>query len=483
LEITIEYIKQILEDNKGSHEAFVKRSLESKKYYRNQTAITKSNAVERRDNPLRQADNRAPHNFHRLLVNQKIAYSLTVPPQFDVICDAHNEGSEDDKKANQELNRNVKRALGNQFPRNAKRLGVEASNSGLSWLHLWVDKNGKFKHHPVDPIQIIPLYSDKLDAELDAVLRIYEKKGTTYHEYWDAERQYIFTQKDNDKWFRLEDEEVAHDWGRVPFIPFYNTDEGFRDIDDYLRLIDIYDKVYNGFVNDVEDIQEIIMILKGYGGEDQAELNANLRKWKSIALDDAEGSIDTLKVEIPVEARKTILELTRQRIFEAGMGLDPFDDRIGTTSGEAIKYKYSLLKMKSGLMETEFHFGFTELIQFVLIHLGEDPDNYSEINQIWTPTAIKNDLEQAQIVAQLASVTSKETIAKSNPLVDDWERELELLQQEEQDQLRMEDDFMPDGNFDDVLDFEFEEIELDEKSENIFRRLLNRILDKLGVKR
>lgn len=481
MEITIEYIKQLIEENKESHEAFVRRSLEAKKYYRNKTAITENNDVEQRDNPLRQADNRAPHNYHRLLVNQKIAYALTAPPQFDAINDEHDEESEENKKTSQELNRKIKRALGIQFPRNAKRLGVEASNSGLAWLHVWVDENGGFRHHPVDPIQIIPIYSDKLDAELDAVLRVYEKKGVTYYEYWDADHQYIFIQDEKDNWFRLE--EASHDWGRVPFIPFYNTDEGFRDIDDYLKLIDIYDKVYNGFVNDVEDIQEIIMILRGYGGEDQAELNANLRKWKSIALDDTDGSIDTLKVEIPVEARTVILEFTRQRIFEAGMGLDPFDDRIGTTSGEAIKYKYSLLKMKAGLMETEFRFGFTELIQFVLIHLGEEPDNYSEINQIWTPTAIKNDLEQAQIVAQLAPVTSKETIAKSNPLVDDWERELELLQQEEQEHLRMEDDFSPviEDSDDDLDAAELEEMEFDDIPKGRIRELLDKLLTLLGI--
>ena len=51
----------------------------------------------------------------------------------------------------------------------------------------------------------------------------------------------------------------------MPFIFFSNNDEGTSDLNDIKELIDSYDKIYSGFVNDLEDIQEIIFVLTNYG--------------------------------------------------------------------------------------------------------------------------------------------------------------------------------------------------------------------------
>ena len=40
----------------------------------------------------------------------------------------------------------------------------------------------------------------------------------------------------------------------------------------------------------------------------------------------------------------------------------------------------------------------------------------------------------AQVVSSLSAITSRENIAKSNPIVEDWEDELRLLEEDEQKQ-------------------------------------------------
>ena len=101
------------------------------------------------------------------------------------------------------------------------------------------------------------------------------------------------------------------------------------------------------------------MVLSGYGGEDLNGFLSDLKKYKTIKVDgDEGGAVSTLNIEIPIEARNSVLDATRKAIFEQGQGFDPQPENFGNQSGEALKFMYSLLEMKTGLMETEFRLGF-----------------------------------------------------------------------------------------------------------------------------
>ena len=53
----------------------------------------------------------------------------------------------------------------------------------------------------------------------------------------------------------------------MPFIPYPNNNTNTNDLKNIKPLIDVYDKVYSGFVNDLDDIQELIFVLSGYGAQ------------------------------------------------------------------------------------------------------------------------------------------------------------------------------------------------------------------------
>lgn len=69
----------------------------------------------------------------------------------------------------------------------------------------------------------------------------------------------------------------SHNFGRVPFIPFFNNGFHRDDLTPIKGLIDTYDKTYSGFINDLEDIQEIIFVLSGYEGESLSEFLTQLK--------------------------------------------------------------------------------------------------------------------------------------------------------------------------------------------------------------
>lgn len=443
----LETMKKLIKKYESGHSNLVLRTMQAERYYRNETDILLPEREEgnREDNPLRNADNRIPRNFHGLIVNQKASYMFTSPPLFDA--------------GNQHYNDLITDALGDEYRKNCMTLCVNAANASVGWIHYWMDETGNFQYAVVDSKQIIPIESHNLKKELFGVLRMYddieEETGETYviYEYWNSDSCWSFRRKSSStieeglcyyNVFLITDTgdmkaEYRHEFGEVPFIPFYNNNIHENDLKNIKPLIDVYDKVYSGFINDLDDIQELIFVLSGYGGADLNEFLLDLKRYKTIKIDADESNspgVSTLNIEIPIEARNSVLDATRKAIFEQGQGFDPQPENFGNQSGEALKFMYSLLEMKAGLTETEFQLGFARLIRAICKHNGF---SCNRVIQTWTRTYIKNDVEQAQICRDSVGIISKKTILKNHPLVEDADAELKQLEKEEQEAQEKED--------------------------------------------
>ena len=225
----------------------------------------------------------------------------------------------------------------------------------------------------------------------------------------------------------------------VPFFAFSNNNIGTNDLKNIKPLIDTYCKVFSGFVNDLEDIQEIIFVLTNYGGADLNEFLRDMKNYKTIKIDNDSGDdksgVSTLTIEIPVEAREKMMEVSRKCIFEQGMGIDPDPQNFGNSSGVALNFLYSLLELKAGLMETEFRPSFGRFIRCICRLLGVSVKE-DTITQTWTRTSVRNEQELAQIASQSKGVISDETIVRNHPWVENPEKELEQLQEQEEEQMQ-----------------------------------------------
>lgn len=376
-------------------------------------------------NPLHLADNRISHNWHNLLVTQKVSYVLSYPPLFDL--------------GNKTANADVAALLGDQYTATAMQLGIDASNTSVGWLHYWRGADRRFRYHTVDPVQIVPVYSGTLDSELVGVLRCYttldpeQGQNVQVCEFWDDTRVRFYRQNayGNYAYFNYPEvgQEMVHGLGAVPFIPFYNNAQHTDDLPLYKDLIDAYDKVVSGFANDMEDVQEVIFVIKNYGGEGKTEFLSDLKQSKVIKVE-GDGGVDTIRAEIPHEARGAFLDRIRKQIFVSGMGVDPDPEQFGNSSGVSLKYLYSLLELKAVQMETQFRTGFAELVRAACRVSGmAEPE---KIIQTWTRNAIQNDLETAQIAAQSVGVISDQTVIKNHPWVEDAEAEQKQMKKEQE---------------------------------------------------
>ncbi len=434
----LEAMKKLIKKYEPGHTGFIYRADEAERYYENETDVLfhKEKKEDEEGNPLRNADNRIPRNFHGLIVNQKASYMFTAPPLFDI--------------GNKQGNDTITECLGDEYRKNCMELCINAANTTIGWVHYWTDDTGKFQYAVVDSKQIIPIFDKGLKKKLLGVLRVYPEidgeTGDMYtiYEYWNDTRCYAYRRRTDNT---LDDglyyydmfaepstgeatPEYSHEAGEVPFIPFYNNNIHTNDLKNIKPLIDVYDKVYSGFINDLDDIQELIFVLSGYGGTDLNGFLQDLKKYKTIKLDeDADHpGVNTLNIEIPIEARNSVLEATRKAIFEQGQGFDPQPENFGNQSGEALKFMYSLLEMKAGLTETEFQLGFAKLIRAICKHSGIP---CKKIIQTWTRTCVKNDTEQANICKNSVGIVSRKTILKNHPLVEDVDTELKQIEKEE----------------------------------------------------
>lgn len=424
-----------------------------KRYYENDNMIRDKGILPDNTDPIRNADNRVSHNFHQLITDEKVSYMFTNPVLFDV----------QDKN----INKQITKTLGDDFKSESAYLCTNATNNKVAWLHYWVEDN-KFQYAVVETEQCRPVFDGKLKKKLIGFYRYYEVledderyniKSYVIFEFWDNKHCEKYKFKGNLSGTGLtylpeEFDTFGHDLGEVPFIEFKNNRNMISDLKKYKDLIDIYDKVMSGYANDLEDIQQLIYILENYGGESLQEFTQNLKRYKAVkaGLDQkgVNGDLRTLSIEIPVEARNSILEILKKQIYESGQALQQDNEDFGNASGVALKFFYRKLELKSGLTQIEFEKGFAKLVRAIMKFLNISDWETKTIIQTWTRNMISNDLENTQIAVESKDVISDETIIKNHPWVEDPESEMQKVKkQKEEAQKRQQELFTNAGGFND----------------------------------
>lgn len=448
----LEALKKLIQNTSSSRNDLINNYKKSVDYYENKTDITTRNDgkpklnKEGKKDPLRSADNRIPSNFYQLLVDQEAGYVASVFPDIDV-------GKDSD-------NKKIIDVLGDDRALTLNALLVDSSNAGRGWLHYWIDEDNNFRYGIIQPDQITPVYATTLDNKLLGVLRSYKQldpdsgKYFTVHEYWtDKEAQFFKTSTTNSEIIEPyniitsydlsagyetgQSNTLKHNFGRVPFIEFPKNKYRLPELNKYKGLIDAYDDIYNGFINDLDDVQTVILVLTNYGGASLKDFMNDLKKYKSIKINNAgngdKSGVDKLQIDIPVEARDDALKITRDNIFLFGQGIDPANFESSNASGVAIKMLYSHLELKAAKTQTYFEHAINELVRAIMRYLNFSDADKRHISQHWTRTKVEDSLTKAQIVSTVANYSSKEAVAKANPIVDDWQQELKDLAKDRQE--------------------------------------------------
>ena len=485
--LKIQAIKKIISANELEHRKFVDHAFLGERYYKSDNDILHTPLPQdEKDNP-RNANRRIPSGLYPLLVEQKYAYNFKNGVKFithykekdnvdeDIVHYSSTEHKHTEKNEGKLLDKEIKKTLGNYFQSEVRSLSINASNAGVAWLHYWKtgshlgseDDNGEFKYASIDPKEIIAEWGNTVNRELLWLLRHYKYRdpedGELYEvwEYWDDTYCYCYRKKEKatiqyglkeyQRFFyyssdtgKYEKTHVyKHGFDRVPFICFRNNELERSDLDPIKELIDAYDLVNSQFINDEEDFQKMIFILSGYGAEPAEDFMENLKRKKLVKLESGypdekiEPKLETLAVDIPVDAYKESLESTKSAIYEQGMGLDINDDKLNYSNAEAIEFKYELLDLKCAATKIQFEKGFIILIKEVAKHLGKEIDE-TLVEIQWNDGKVKNMSDMVNNARLCLGFTSLRTALENNPLVYDVDDEIRRIEKEKQEEMKME---------------------------------------------
>lgn len=190
------------------------------------------------------------------------------------------------------------------------------------------------------------------------------------------------------------------DYGMIPFFRLDNGKKRFSGLKPIKALIDDYDLMNAGLSNNIQDTNEALYVVKGFDGDNLDELQFNVRSKKLIGVDE-NGGIDIKTVDIPVEARKTKMEVDEKNIFRFGQGVntEALKDTSATTS-IAIKSAYANLDLKcDGLQPFLLQF-LRKLLKLVLKEINDTKGTDYEQKDVYFDfqrEIITNAQENAQI--------------------------------------------------------------------------------------
>lgn len=392
---------------------------------------------------LREANNRVANSFFNYLLYQKSSYLEGDPTQFET--------------GDQQQNDLINACLGGHWGKTCKHLVINAALFEVAWLHSWIDEDGDFHYGVVDSRQITPIWGDTLNNKLLLLIRSYSyitKDGEGYdvYEIWDDTYCYAYERKQNSPTNELYERkcyenynpnlsdaftnQYEHGFSEIPFSAFYNNQFHMNDLEQIKGYIDTYDKAFSLFMDNLEDIQQVIFVLENLGGTSTQEFLEKLKRDKCIKLinnSELKTDLRTITIEMPTEASTTLMDLARKNIFEQGQGVDPSPTSYaGNTSGEALKYMYANLELKAVATEEEFRIGFDHFLKRVCEYLNIEPDS---IEQIWTRTKINDDAELINNIKNSAGIIPRRAMLAWHPYIDDPDEALKQLEEEEQGSL------------------------------------------------
>jgi len=414
------------------------KMLEGVKYYEVDNDINKRKIYTYRDEKKvvdeDAINSKIPSGFHKILVDQKVAYLVGEPMVF---------GSKSDNKQQLQL---LEELIGEQWEDTITEIIKGASNKGIEWLHVFVNEDKEFDYMIVNAENFIPIYDYSKRKRLIAGIRfyslrdnvikfeVYDDETITYYEMIDGEMHLDANVEVNPKPHFTDAEGITGmGWGKVPFIPFLNNNEELSDLHFVKENIDNYDLLVSDAQNTLLDMQALIFALRGYQGESLSEFMANLKRYKVVNLDE-DGGIDTIRAEVPVEAYKTQSDTLKENVFMFGQGVNPSPDIIGDApSGVALENLYSLLDMKASMFERKATLALREFMWFIqtfceLAKKGQF--DYRDVTFTFNKLLLTNETEIIQMARDSEGIISKATIRENHPWVKDAAQEEERVKRE-----------------------------------------------------
>lgn len=405
-------------------------------------------------------NNKLVHPFAKALVDQKIDYALAKPPKLECADEQYLEWFNN-------------WAEENSWEYWLRFLNLHASNTGMGWLHPYINEDGEFKFVVLPFKEVIPIWTDSLQTDLEGCIRVYQTasgatfsgESKTHLEYWTKEgmQHYVIdgdaliNETVNYNWLSQVQGDyngfVPHyakngqpkNWGQVPFIPFCNNVDSLPDISYCKSLIDAYDLDRSDLDNTLQALRNFILVIDGAGGSEATDIQRNIKATGILNLpnpNQAPVKASILSAPIDSNASTEHATMLKQNIIELMQGVNLNLDLSIPPSGVSLQLLFSGLEIKCRGLEAQNRQAFRSLQYFI--------KKYLEENNIMKPTAnikmtfdfntIANENEQADTFnkkmdayKKAKGVVSDKTLMENHEWVKDANEELQNLEKQKDD--------------------------------------------------
>jgi SPP1 family phage portal protein len=224
-------------------------------------------------------------------------------------------------------------------------------------------------------------------------------------------------------------EPIQHSFSRIPYFKLENAKDNTSDLYRIKPLIDVYDIINSDFANNIDDMQDAFLTLKGYSGNAE-NLNQFMKELKSLKVlavsEDGEAGVHQL--QIPTEARTVFLDRLKAEIYSAAMAVDLSAITSGGNdiTNVVIKSLLMNLDLKTDQFENQVRKFMYSLIDFINT---EDKKNIG-YDFSFERSMIMNRMESVEMLLKLTGVLSQKTIRELLPYDIDLKEEEKRLEEE-----------------------------------------------------
>lgn len=341
-----------------------------------------------------------------------------------------------------------------RFMRTLNRIAIDSYNTSIGWMYLSTDGQD-IKYKRLDPMTVIPEWSDDNHESLDAVIRVVtetefengklEVKSYVYlytlnfikvFDYKDGRLKYL---KDEQY---LEKDGTMYSYKKLPFVYFKQPNEitlleRVRCLQDALNLL-----LSNYADNLFENPMNSILVLKNYEGEDLAEFREKLAQYSAIKVrtaDGSQGGVDTLEVTVNAENYKVIIELIKKAIAHNARSLYLDNDRTSNAPNTLnIKAMYSDMELDANDLELEFAASFEYLFSWISEIISID---FSDVDVNFKRSIMVNDESTIEMIRDSVGIISEETLIAEHPFVENVNEEMKKIEKEKEKSLEYFDDY------------------------------------------
>lgn len=371
-------------------------------YYRGEQSVDKGETVRGRP------DNRLRAPFPRYITEVHTGYFLGLPPTV-----AYG-GAAGARYA--ALSREL------DLPHLYFDLGRDLSICGAGFALVWAERGG-VKVCRCDPCGCFAIRSGDAGAPLLAAVRLFASgRGETRGVLYTAERLVPFVWDGTGVTLGAAEENLLH---TIPLLPFYNNCQGVGDFEMVTGLVDAYNVLLSGALDDMQSVANAFLALYGMQGTTQRDIEQANRS-RILSLSEG-GRAEFVVKNLNHEALGQLEVNLRRSILQLSMTPDLCDEHFaGNSSGVALQYKLWGIEQVRAAKERTFTDGLRALL--AMLTEGERLLGRSVDLTGGEVTFYKNlpqdNAALAETLLSLSPLLSRQTILENLPWVADAQEEL-----------------------------------------------------------